>query len=196
MPCRAINSREMPAANKQMHEAFCQLVARGASGAEAVRQAGYTTKAPRNTAVELNKRPEIKARIAELRAEYIAAAAKANAKANAPANAVALVGELEARRDTARTGEAVLHHLWEQVERAYAAGNIPAGTKALELLAKHHGLLIERTMAVKSPLDDLSADQLAALLRLAERISAPRPVTIETKPRPPTIEGEADDAGA
>jgi phage terminase small subunit len=51
------------------HEAFALLLAGGACGAEAARQAGYRGRRHRQTAHELLQRPEIRARVEELRRE-------------------------------------------------------------------------------------------------------------------------------
>lgn len=60
----------MPALENDKWEEFAHRIATGAKGADAVRAMGsaFNTKNPRNSASALTKRPEIRARIAELRA--------------------------------------------------------------------------------------------------------------------------------
>jgi hypothetical protein len=92
-------------------------------------------------------------------------------------------------------------NIGELVAEARAAKDRGTAMRGLELLGKAAGIFIERTMDVKSPLEGLSAEQLVAIIRLAEQAEAgtldlqavPTPESARRLP-PPVDEGEAEDA--
>lgn len=62
----------MPALSNSKHEKFVQALARGATQSEAYAAAGYSPQGAEQSASRLAQRPEIQARLAELRKEITA----------------------------------------------------------------------------------------------------------------------------
>ncbi|PGH52757.1 hypothetical protein CRT60_22690 [Azospirillum palustre] len=140
----------MAALTNTLHERFAQNVARGLNGTKAAVEAGYGPNNAAAQACKLQKRDDVKERIAELRA----------------ASERAVVQEIAADRAW------VMQKLVANVDGAQAAGNLNAMNRALELIGKELGMFVDRTMEVKSPLDGLSATQLQALVQYLGTVTA------------------------
>ena len=129
-------------------EAFCDAVARGMSGTQAAITAGYSERRASATAAELRRRPDVLARIEELKERYVAA-----------------------RVDKVTvTGEWVMQELAELAVRAKELNDRPTLARTLEILARANGLFIERRMEVRSPLESMSAHQLQRMLTLLQAV--------------------------
>lgn len=146
----------MPVLANVLHEKLAQGVARGLTQKQAAIEAGYSEKGAEVTASKTLKRPEVKARVEELRA-----AADEGIKA---AVAVDRQGVLEALR--------------RNYDAAFAKKDITAANRAAELLGKELGMFIDRRMEVKSPLDGLNANQVAALIQVAGALAKRSPLAV------------------
>lgn len=121
------------------------------NGTRAAIEAGYSPGGNSNgaasRAVELLRRPLVKARIAELHSVVARLSLKAVSVDRAW----------------------VLKMLIENAESAVKAEDRPSANRALELVGKELGMFIDRKMDVKSPLDALTAQELTALVELIDR---------------------------
>lgn len=140
----------MPPLNTEKQELFAQARARGLSLTAAAREAGYTQATAHVRGSELGKNPQVLARVQELR------------------------DRLDDRLVTAVTTDrvSILQNIGELVAEARAAKDRSTAMRGLELLGKAAGLFVDRHMEVKSPLEGLNADQLLAIIRLAEQVEA------------------------
>lgn len=153
---KQVHVREMSA----MAKMFCVNVANnGGNQTKAAIDAGYAIPTAHIRGSELMRRPDVKARVAELRAQQSAG----------------VVQQRTANRSW------VLSKLVEEAEKAERASERIA---ALKLVGDACGMFIQRSMVVESPLDGLSADQLAALLRLAEDLQAAAGHELQAKAKP------------
>lgn len=139
----------LPKSNEMM-EAYAVHRARGLSGAAAAREAGYAHGSAHVQGSKLDRHPTVRARVAELKAK---------------------MDERLVEAVTADRGS-ILRGIGELVAEARAAKDRTTAMRGLELLGRASGLFIERTMAVTSPLEGLNADQLLAIIRLAEATEA------------------------
>lgn len=139
----------MPQLPNAMHERFAQARARGLDGTASAIEAGYAERSARVRACELNKRPDVAARIEELRAQV----------------------EKAVVREIAISREWVLQQLVANAQDARAANDRGAANRALELIGKEMGMFIDRKMDVKNPLDALSTQQLLALTQMLDQIT-------------------------
>lgn len=131
----------MPALDNAQHEAYAAARARGARKGAAALEAGYAQAGAGARASGLEKRPEVQARIAELRQQADKVIAKRQAVDR----------------------QWVMSELAGNVERAKTAGDHSAVNRGLELLGKEMGMFVDRKMDVKSPLESLSVNELKAL---------------------------------
>lgn len=158
-------------------ERFCQNVAAGLPGAESYRLAGFSSTTAGNGAYLLRKRhPEVNERIAALTAAIADQAATTVAE-RAAALTVEVKVEAEVQNrvrvlqvEQQPTREWVLSELAQNIEVAKERGDRSSINRALELIGKELGMFVDRKMEIRSPLDGLSADQLVALLAVAERL--------------------------
>ncbi len=167
----------MPALSKPRYKTFCRNVAAVMSGAEALRQVGGGGTTAANGAYRLQQRPELKARIEELK-QAIAEQAQATITERAAAVAAEVKIEAEVRQRVRTleireqpTREWVLSELALNVEEAKQKGDRGSINRAVELIGAEIGMFLARKMEVKSPLEGLDANQLVALLAVAERLS-------------------------
>lgn len=161
----------------ERHEAFCSAIARGASVGRAYRDAGFPGRGEMQSGSRLLKRPEIQARIAELRATVeIPARERAVEKA-----AISRAWVLEKLRGIA--------------ERCTAEGPefTPTGAnRALELLGKELGMFAAKSTADQdAAIAALPAAKVRQLLEAVQLLLASDAVE-------PADEhgGDGDDTGA
>ncbi|MBP2311898.1 terminase small subunit [Azospirillum soli] len=131
----------MPQLKTATHERFAQAIARGVNQTNAAKEAGYPEASAHVRASELMKRPDVKARVAELKAK----------------------AETLAVKRVALSREEVLNRLLDVADKAMSTGNLNAANRAWELIGKEMGMFVDRKMELKSPLDALNAQQLKAL---------------------------------
>lgn len=135
------------------HEHFAGLMAKGVSQTESAVTAGFSQRRAIVTASELLARPEVKARIAELRVMVV-------------------------ERITEKTGidkAWVMKELVEVVQMGKAASpiigkdgeatgevkqNLAAANKALELIGKEFGMFVDRSEVRTGPLDGVEHEDL------------------------------------
>lgn len=129
-------------------ERFAQARARGLSLTASAREAGYASGTCHVRGAELGKNADVQARVSELRAELDQATI---------ANVVA-------------DRRWVLQSLIEIADEAKKAKDRTAATRALELVGKELGMFIQRTQEIRSPLDNLSAEELQAIVRLIDQL--------------------------
>ena len=155
-------------------EVFCQNVARGLNATEAARSAGYSANCAKVTASRMMDKPEIIARIAEL---------KGLVRARVMEHAVTAQSEVVERLAIDKAW--VLAQLVENVETAKQAvpvtidgvevgiyqQNLTAANKALELIGKELGMFVERR-EVRTGSLDLTDDELDAALIAARALIA------------------------
>lgn len=67
-----IHKQAMPALSNAKHEVFCQEYMKDRNAKQAATRAGYSKSNAHATGYDLLRRPEVKARIAELTAAYMA----------------------------------------------------------------------------------------------------------------------------
>jgi len=134
----------MPQLINPKREAYCQHRMRGMSQVEAHAKAGYS--ASRTNATQLEKHPEIQARMAELRQErkdwMVAVKAEEERDFQAEADREEGSGTVSARW--------LLLQLRENLKLARETGNIGAANKALETIGKLSGHLRDGASAPKS----------------------------------------------
>lgn len=140
----------MPALRNPIQERFCQAIARGVNGKNAAREAGYAEASAHVRACELLKKPDVKARIEELRAK----------------------AEKHIVQSVAVNEEWVLQRLIGNVENAEKAGDRAAVNRGLELIAKLKGYLVDRKADVTNPLSNLNTEQLSGLLGMLSAYEA------------------------
>jgi hypothetical protein len=140
----------MPQLTNGKHERFAQAMARGVNQTNAAKEAGYPEGAAHVRASEIMKRPEVKARIAELKAK----------------------AETLAVKRVALSREEVLQQLLDVATKAMSTNNLTAANRAWELIGKELGMFVDRKMDVKSPLDALNAQQIVALTALLDQLDA------------------------
>jgi phage terminase small subunit len=136
----------MPHLKSEKMELFPQARARGLSLTASAREAGYSPNTCHVRGSELNRNPEVLERIAELREKMDRAT----------------VNSVVADRNW------VLRNLVEIAHEAREARDRPGATKALELVGKELGMFVNRTQEIRSPMSDLSAQQLQAIIRYCE----------------------------
>jgi hypothetical protein len=161
----------MPLLSNFKYEAFAQAFVRHGSQAKAAIEAGYSARSSHVQGSLLMDRPEIVARIEELRAK--------NAKALA-------------KPSTVVTRDLLLTHTLEVLEDP--KGKASDKLRAVEVAGKLAGLWIDKTeteVTNKNPLATVSPDAMAALAafaqaRLAQLLAhQPEP---EAKPEPVVLE--------
>lgn len=152
-------------------ETFCHVyVENKGNGVQAAIAAGYSIPGAGVAATRLLKQPEVQKRIEELRAE-----AKADRQIIQRVNR-----------------EWVVARMVEEAERATKSSD---RIRALQLVGIELGAFTERRMEIQSPVEGLSADQLLAIVELAEQLqgSTAQPVAKSLPnaiaPRP-MIEGD------
>lgn len=190
----------MPRLKTVRQEAFAGLVAGGMQPADAVTAAGYRAENTRARAKELLARPDVQARLAELRDDPVRGGTSSEQRADA-ASSDAAASEaaghapeenLEAllRSDGGRAVDRdwIVRCLVENIERSLGlkplrdrAGRTvgsyshqgSVANKALELLGRQLGLFSERRDGKENGFDDLSDEELDELDRdLGRRIAA------------------------
>ncbi|MGH6660878.1 MAG: terminase small subunit, partial [Rhodospirillales bacterium] len=114
---------------RRRHELFCQYFVLYGNAARAAGEAGYTEPAAKNQGYRLLRRPEIKARIADIHRDLAA--------------------------DVNRDQSVLLGKLEAVYRRAVDDGYLNAAARVVELQARLAGLPIGRARAVpRAPLDD------------------------------------------
>jgi len=142
----------------QRKENFCHLyLNNGGSARAAAIDAGYAIASAHNQGSKLLKNPEIQDRLRELQK-----AAQADTEIIKRVNR-----------------EWVMSRMVVEAEKASRSGD---RIRALHLVGMEMGLFTERKMEITNPLDGLTADQLLALLRVAEDMQ--RQAGIEHQPKP------------
>lgn len=141
---------KVPQLKNGKHERFAQAMARGVNQTNAAKEAGYPEGSAHVRASEIMRRPEVKARIEELKAK----------------------AETLAVKRVALSREVVLERLLAVAEMAVAAKNLTAANRAWELIGKELGMFVDRKMDMKSPLEALNAQQLQALMALVDGAAA------------------------
>lgn len=138
------------------HEHFASLVASGSSATRAAVTAGYSERRAASTGSELMARPEVSARVMELRG--------AMTERQVERVAVDRAWVMEKLAKIVAMGmqaEPVLD------DKGNAAGeyrqNLTAANKALELIGKELGMFVDRKEVRSGPLDGLSPEELKAL---------------------------------
>jgi hypothetical protein len=140
----------MPVLPKPMQEVYANQRASGVASVAAAIAAGY--KQPHVECARLNKKPEVIARIEELRPVYEGMQRQALVQATVPTRTEVLIDLVECRND------------------AKARNDLPARMRANELIGKELGMFVTRVDArVDSPLDSLGAKGALALLALLQR---------------------------
>lgn len=138
----------MPAMDDPRIEQFCLLKAQGARHMHAAAEAGFNQ--PHQRGSELMKREPVRARIAELTALIDREKAASVVQVAVP------------------TRDFVLRELMQNVMASKAARDRSSVNKGLELIGKELGMFVQRSMVVESPLANVPADALIALLRALE----------------------------
>ncbi|WKV16985.1 terminase small subunit [Microcystis phage MJing1] len=137
----------MPMLANSRYEAVAQGLARGKSQTQAALDAGYSMGSAAGQGCRIAARPEVQARIMELREKLEEQRSTALAKVEMP------------------TRKKVLEELVQAQDAAKQQGNLQAQLRALELLGKELGMFIQRSeVRVESPLEGLNAGDLAGLL--------------------------------
>lgn len=130
------------------HESFCVAFVSGKTITQSAIDAGYSATAAAAHGSRMLKRPDIKARIAQLREMH----------------------GLDLDKPAKVDRQWVLNSLVRNVENALAANDRGAANRGLELLGREYGLFTERRIEMNSPLEGLTAEQLLALLGAADRL--------------------------
>jgi hypothetical protein len=171
----------MPPLEIHKQELFAQALAQHGHMTRAAIEAGYSTKGAGVAGSRLAAKPKVKQRIMELQRD----------------------NREKVQRAVVADRAWVLNSLVANAEDALKAKDRSAANRALELVGKELGMFIERKMDLKSPLDGLSADDLLAIVRLAEQVEGGAPVPVLANPEslsapvemidvsPPTIDLEA-----
>jgi len=139
-------------------ETFCHIyLSNQGNGRAAAIDSGYAIVSASVQANRLLKRPDVLARIEELR------------------------NKQKTDKDVVRrvNREWVVARMIEEAEKAERSGD---RIKALHYVGIELGAFVERKMEIQNPLDGLTADQLLALLRVAEDMQ--RQAGIEHQPKP------------
>jgi len=130
---------------------FCEEFLVDLNATQAVVRAGYNTKYPNRIAFQLMENPAIRIAIDALR--------------------------MERDKNTDVTKDFVLQKMVKLLRAAEEAGNLNAALRAVELLAKHKGMFVERTeisgpdgdaIEIKKIEEDV-ADFTSAITRLVDR---------------------------
>jgi hypothetical protein len=140
----------MPRLKIEKQEAFAQAYAIHRKQGVAAVAAGYSKLGAHVAGSRLMAKPHVQQRVDEL----IAAADKKKLAAVTADRAW------------------VLNMLVQNAEDAVEAKDRSAANRALELVGKELGMFVERKLDLKSPLDGLTADELLAIVRLAEQVEA------------------------
>lgn len=119
----------MPTLANPKHEQFARHVSNGMGITDAYVAAGYP-RTP-SSASQLHAKPEVRARIAELREEQ----ARSFSTPSANGNGV----DTGAPKDIDTTPEGLIRELFVNMRRAQADGQIGAANKAIELIAELRG---------------------------------------------------------
>jgi len=129
----------MPALNNARWEMYCTGIAQGKNQMQSYKDAGFSSEGQGN-ATTLSKRPEIKARVAELIEE------RTQFRANYTQNGnLEHLGEIENMLETGEVDRRwVMKHLMDNVRDAREAGQFSASNKALEMLGKEIGMFQEK----------------------------------------------------
>ncbi|MGQ9370401.1 terminase small subunit [Azospirillum sp. ST 5-10] len=136
----------MPVLANALWERFARAYARGATGTNAAIEAGYAKAGAAARACEALKRPEVQARITELRE--------------------GINREVQVQLSVDR--QWVLAELAANVGSAKSAKDHSAVNRGLELIGKELGMFVDRKMDVRSPLESLTVAELKALASWAE----------------------------
>lgn len=166
-------------------EAFCRLIVAGKGPRAAAVGAGYRDykNADKDARVTM-KKPLVAARIAELKA-LVAAEVVATQEAARKELGKKLAGDAPAAIAAIVADKTwVTAKLIEVVEQGMQAipvtdrygkpiegefrQNLAAANKALELIGKEQGMFVERTMNVKDPFENLTHEEIKALLAVLE----------------------------
>jgi hypothetical protein len=140
----------MPPLEIHKQELFAQALAHHGHQTRAAIEAGYSTKGASVAGSRLAAKPKVKQRIMELQRD----------------------NREKVQRAVVADKAWVLNMLVANAEDALKAKDRPAANRALELVGKELGMFVERKMDLKSPLDGLTADELLAIVRLAEQVEA------------------------
>jgi phage terminase small subunit len=152
------------------HEKFAQAVARGRMQGQAYREAGFAARggSARTGAVNLGKRPEVKARIAELRGEATAAH-----RLNRRELLNYLVDVIETPAGEVREGDRLCYSYRHTARQR--STRMPDKLKAAEMLAKLCGWLAPEQLEHSGPVE------------VIVRIADPEPDSTKFGPEPQRI---------
>lgn len=170
----------MPRLKIEKQEAFAQAYAIHRKQGVAAVAAGYSKLGAHVAGSRLMSKPHVQQRVDEL------------------------IAQADKKKLAAVTADRawVLKMLVQNAEDAVEAKDRSAANRALELVGKELGMFVERKMDLKSPLDGLSAEELLAIVRLAEQVDRGDPLPVAnpdslSRPlemidvSPPTLELEA-----
>jgi hypothetical protein len=144
---------------KERERLFCEGIARGLSPSKAAKEAGYKGN---SAGGKLMLREAVVQRIAELN------------------EAVETLRASEVARAIVPTRDWVMRELIENVTESKAARDRSNVYRGLELVGRELGMFVMRTMEVSSPLQQMPAQRLRALLRLIDSALTPE-LTIEAE---------------
>jgi hypothetical protein len=152
----------MPQLQNAKHENFCAAIVRGLSISSAAVEAGFKPNNAAITGSVVHKRPDVKARIAELREEI----------ASGKVAPTSLRAEVLVPTDLPKnaTPAWIEQRFIRLAEEARQVGDRSGEAKVLVELGKIKGMYIERTMAVKSPFESLPPETVDRLLEMISRL--------------------------
>jgi hypothetical protein len=161
----------MPELINAKHERFAMLVARGATQTDALRAVGTKAKEPKSTASEIANRPEVKARIEELRAAV-------SDVQDAKRDALAVLAE---EHDPGSLEWLLVKHRLNLALTEGDAGSVRESRATLIEIGKLGGHYVERTEVTSKTdaLSELDGAQLAVLKLHIAAIAEARRKAIE-----------------
>jgi hypothetical protein len=140
----------MPALKNHRQELFAQSMAQHGVQYRAAIEAGYKPTGAKNGGSRLYALPAVRQRIMELQQS----------------------NQEKVQRAIVADQAWVMNNLVANAEASIAAGDRASANRALELVGKQLGMFVDRKLELKSPLDGLTADELLAIVRLAEQVEA------------------------
>jgi hypothetical protein len=137
----------MPVLNNVKHERFANHIAGGMTQAEAYKASGFRAKHLSSAACKLAGKPQVAARIEELKGRI----AKATVKRVAERVAI--------------TKETVIQELWDNVQRGKEVkGGSAVVNRALELLGKELGMFSDAPAPLPVSIKDLPDETIRSML--------------------------------
>ena len=169
----------MPALRDERHERLAAGIARGLSVRAAAAEAGYSPRMVASRAWEIARRPAVVARAEELRPHY------------EPPAEIRIRQDVEALTPSAIRAR-LIGELWDVMEDAKEARDRRSVIAAASEIAALTGLKTTKVELAASPLENLSAAQLVALVGALNALAAGAPGEEEA---PLQLEGEVVEAG-